>query len=88
MMYPTPPPPHALVQQQQQQGQQPSQHSADLFTAFLEGDPRQHGGPAFGPIDWPVHTPMQDERPETGMCFFLSSPTICRFLFSDFGFDW
>ena len=41
----------------------------DMFAPFMEaGDPRQHGGgPAFGPIDWPIHAPVQDGRPELGM---------------------
>jgi hypothetical protein len=77
MMYP-PPLLHALAQQQQQR--QPSQHPVDLFAAFLEGDPRQHGGPAFRTIDWPVHVPIQDGRPETGT---FPSITICRSSFSD-----
>ena len=62
MMYPPPPPPP-----------QQSQHPGDLFPGFLDGDPRQHGAPAFGPMDWPAHAPIQDGRPDQGMPVSLSS---------------
>lgn len=42
------------------------QHPNDIFAAFLDGDPRQHPGQGFGPIDWPVHAPTQDGRPAHG----------------------
>jgi len=75
---------HQYLHHQQQRGyppmmyshpptQPPSQYPSDIFAAILDENTRQHSGPGFAPMDWPVHGPVQDGRPEPGTHYFHSN---------------